>query len=69
MNTTLQARLEAKTQKVWESPVRHLGWTASQLVPEEVKTPGSTHLVRRRRKIIAPEEFDSGIPLPQARKA
>jgi hypothetical protein len=62
MKATVQARLDAETQKTLNALVRQLGWTPSRVVREGVRLLAVSHLPRRRHKFIGLGEFDSGVP-------
>jgi len=61
MKATVQARLDAASQRRLQQLVRDLGWSPSRVVREGLKLLAACH-PRKRRKIIGQGKFDSGIP-------
>lgn len=61
MKATVQARLDAASERQLRQLVRDLGWSPSKVVREGLKLLAACH-PRKRRKIIGQGKFDSGIP-------
>ncbi len=61
MKATVQARLDAASQRQLQQLVQDLGWSPSKVVRESLKLLAACH-PPRRRKIIGLGKFDSGIP-------
>jgi len=60
MKTTVQARLDAASQRQLRQLVRDLGWSPSRVVREGLNLLAACHPTRRR-KIIGLGKVDSGI--------
>lgn len=61
MKATIQARLDAESQRTLEQLVNRLGWSPSKVVRESLRVLAACHLGNGRRKIIGQGQFDSGI--------
>lgn len=62
MKTSVQARLDEKTQAALGRLVRVHGWTASRVIRESILFMDEKRSPKPRRKLIGIGEFDSGIP-------
>jgi hypothetical protein len=61
MKATVQARLDAASERQLRQLVRELGWSPSKVVREGLKLLAACH-PPRRRKIVGLGKFNSGIP-------
>jgi len=61
MRSTLQARLDARSQKLLAALIRELGWSPSQVVREGLRVLSATRLRRKKRGILGLGKFQSGI--------
>jgi hypothetical protein len=62
MNTTVQARLDRRSQAALESLVKHLGWSPSKVVREGVRLLAACYGTPSHRKVAGIGRFASGIP-------
>jgi hypothetical protein len=60
MKTTVQARLDATSQRQLQQLVRELGWSPSKVVREGLQLLAACH-GPKRRKIVGLGKFNSGI--------
>jgi hypothetical protein len=61
MNTTIQARLDHRSQVALEGLVRRLGWTPSRVVREAIYLLGTCYGTPSK-KVIGVGRFASGVP-------
>jgi hypothetical protein len=61
MRSTLQARLDERSQKLLSALIRELGWSPSQVVREGLRILNATHLRRKKKGVIGLGKFRSGI--------
>jgi hypothetical protein len=61
MRSTLQARLDERSQKLLSALIRELGWSPSQVVREGLRILNATHLRRKKKGIIGLGKFRSGM--------
>ncbi|HEX5422973.1 MAG TPA: hypothetical protein VFW94_05440 [Candidatus Acidoferrales bacterium] len=62
MKTTVQARLDRRSQMALERLTKRLGWSPSRVVREGVRLLDACYGKPRRRKIVGIGRFASGIP-------
>jgi hypothetical protein len=62
MKTSVQTRLDEKTQAALDRLVRANGWTVSRVIRESILLMDENRAPKPRRKLIGIGEFDSGIP-------
>ena len=62
MPTTVQARLDDKTQAALESLATRLGVSQSEVVREGIRLLNEKHKPRPRKKLIGAGMFSSGLP-------
>ena len=61
MKTSVQTRLDEKTQAALDRLVRANGWTVSRIIRESILQMDEKREPKRRRKLIGIGEFDSGV--------
>ena len=61
MKSTVQARLDADTQKILDDLVKRLGWSPSKVVREGLRMLASCHPRPGRPRIIGLGKFASGV--------
>jgi hypothetical protein len=61
MKTTLQARLDRRTQVLLDRLVRHTGWSQPRVLREAVTLLGARFGLSPRKRIIGVGRFASGI--------
>ena len=62
MRSSIQARLDDRSQKRLASLVRELGWTPSQVVREGLRILEGSYLRRKKHGIIGLGKFESRVP-------
>ncbi len=62
MRSSIQARLDDRSQKRLASLVRELGWTPSQVVREGLRILEASYLRRKKHGIIGLGKFESRVP-------
>jgi len=62
MRSTLQARLDERSQKLLAALIRELGWSPSKVVREGLRALEASRLRRNKKRIIGLGRFQSGIP-------
>jgi hypothetical protein len=61
MRTTVQARLDRRSQAALEHLVRHLGWSPCKVVREGVRLLAACYGTSSQRKVVGTGGFASGI--------
>lgn len=62
MRSTIQARLDSRSQKRLSTLIRELGWSPSRVVREGLRILEATHLRRKRQGVIGLGKFKSAVP-------
>jgi hypothetical protein len=62
MKTTVQARLDPRSQAALEQLVRRTGWSPSRVVREGVQLLATCYGVRPGKRVIGVGRFSSGLP-------
>lgn len=62
MASTIQARLDGKSQKALAALTRRLGWSPSKIVRESLQLLAACHVGKGSQKVIGIGKFSSGLP-------
>jgi hypothetical protein len=62
MRSTIQARLDARSQRLLAVLIREFGWSPSQVVREGLRVLEASRLRRKKKGILGLGKFHSGIP-------
>lgn len=62
MKTTVQARLDRRSQVALERLVKRLGWSPSKVVREGVRLLAACYGTSSQGKVVAVGRFASGLP-------
>jgi hypothetical protein len=61
MAATIQARLDAESQKIMDKLLKSTGWTPSRVVREGLRLLAACYVPAGRRTIIGQGKFSSGV--------
>jgi hypothetical protein len=61
MASTIQARLDAESQRALDQLVKHLGWSPSRAVREGLRLVAACQLGNGGRAVVGMGKFESGV--------
>ena len=62
MGSSIQARLDEKSLKTFESLTKQLGWSPSKIIREGLQLLAACHIGDGRKTIVGMGKFESGKP-------
>jgi hypothetical protein len=62
MGSSIQARLDEKSLKTFESLTKQLGWSPSKIIREGLQLLAACHIGDGRKRIVGMGKFESGKP-------
>jgi len=62
MGSSIQARLDEKSRKTFESLSKQLGWSPSKIIREGLQLLAACHIGNGRKRIVGMGKFESGKP-------
>ncbi len=62
MGSSIQARLDEKSRKTFESLTKQLGWSPSKIIREGLQLLAACHIGDGRKRIVGMGKFESGKP-------